>query len=190
MQNSANQPLRPQLFLGQRLIKAHLSVTSCFSCRKCSGGCPLSFAMDILPHHVIRLALLGQEETVLSSKTIWTCSGCQTCTTRCPNGVDIAGVMDWLKEEAIKQGKTAPEVACFHRFFLESIRTGAGRISETRILRRYLLYKMWNQPSLEELKDNINLGVKLWKRGRVRLFGPPALRGKQEINNLFSQSGF
>jgi heterodisulfide reductase subunit C len=146
--------------------------------------------MDILPHHVIRLALLGQEAQVLGSKTIWVCSGCQTCTTRCPNRVDIAGVMDWLKEEAIKQGQASPEVAAFHRLFLESIKAGGGRLSETRLLRRYTLSKMWRQPNLNELKDNISLGWKLWKRRRVRLFGPPALRGKAEINKIFSKGEF
>ncbi len=189
MENQPNQPLRPRVSLAQELTEAHLSVTSCFSCRKCSGGCSLTFAMDILPHHVIRLALLGQEEQVLGSKTIWVCSACQTCTTRCPNKVDIAGVMDWLKEEAIKQGKAIPgaEVPAFHRFFLESIRAGGGRLSESRLLRRYMFYKMWRKLNVNELKLNINLGWKLWKRGRVRLHGPSALRGKAEINKIFSQ---
>jgi heterodisulfide reductase subunit C2 len=188
MENPPSQPLRPRVSLGQELTEAHLSVRSCFSCRKCSGGCPLTFAMDILPHHVIRLALLGQEEQVLGAKTIWVCSACQTCTTRCPNGVDIAGVMDWLKEEAIKRGKAIPEeeVAAFHRFFLESIRAGGGRLSETRLLQRYTFYKMWRNPKMNELKDNINLGWKLWKRRRVRLLGPRPLRGKAEINKIFS----
>jgi heterodisulfide reductase subunit C len=192
MENPANQPMRPQVALAQQLTKAHLSVSSCFFCRKCSGGCPLTFAMDILPHHVIRLALLGQEEQVLGSETIWVCSACQTCTTRCPNDIDIAGVMDWLKEEAVKRGRTIPdeEVAAFHRIFLESIQAAAGRVSETRLLRHYALYKMRRNLNLTELKQNINLGWKLWKRGRVRLVGPPSLRGKAEIKEIFRKGEF
>jgi heterodisulfide reductase subunit C len=192
MENPENQPMRPQFFLAKQLTKAHLSVASCFFCRKCSGGCPLTFAMDILPHHVIRLALLGQEEQVLGSETIWVCSACQTCTTRCPNGIDIAGVMDWLKEEAVKRGRTIPDagVMAFHRFFLESILDAAGRVSETRLLRRYTLYKMRRNLNLTELRQNINLGWKLWKRRRVRLFGPPTLRGKAEIKEIFRQGEF
>ncbi len=192
MENPANQPMRPQVALAQQLTKAHLSVSSCFFCRKCSGGCPLTFAMDILPHHVIRLALLSQEEQVLGSETIWVCSACQTCTTRCPNGIDIAGVMDWLKEQAVKRGRTIPdeEVAAFHRIFLESIQAAAGRVSETRLLRHYALYKMRRHLNLTELKQNINLGWKLWKRGRVRLVGPPSLRGKAEIKEIFRKGEF
>ena len=117
------QLLRPQVSLAGRLVRAHLTVTSCFQCRKCSSGCPLSFAMDLFPDQVIRLALLGQEDQVLGSRTIWVCSGCETCTSRCPNGIDIAGVMDWLKGEAARRGQAVEaEVAAFHRLFLESIR--------------------------------------------------------------------
>jgi heterodisulfide reductase subunit C len=148
--------------------------------------------MDMLPHHVIRLALLGQEDTVLGSRTIWVCSGCQTCTTRCPNDVDIAGVMDWLKEEAVKRGRTIPdeEVRAFHHFFLESIRAAGGRLSEPRLLRRYSLYRMRRRPNLAELKENLRLGWKLWKRRRMRLVGPPALRGKAQIKEIFRKGGF
>jgi heterodisulfide reductase subunit C2 len=152
----------------------------------------LTFAMDLLPHHVIRLALLGQEDLVFASRTIWVCSGCQTCTTRCPNGIDIAGTMDWLKEAAVKRDHTLPEadVAVFHRYFLEGIQAAGGRLPEARLLRRYTLYKLRRQPNLADLKQDMKLGWKLWKRGRVRLSGPPALHGQAEINEIFRKAGF
>jgi heterodisulfide reductase subunit C len=189
MENMSDQLLQPQVSLGGRLATYHLKVTSCFQCKKCSGGCPLTFAMDLFPDQVIRLALLGQEEEVLGSRTIWVCSSCETCTSRCPNGIDIAGVMDWLKQEAVKQGKAIPEkdVVQFHRFFLESIRA-EGRLSETKLLRRYNYYKFRRQANLAEIKQNMRLGWKLWKRRRVRLTGPPALRGKAEIQKLFQKA--
>jgi heterodisulfide reductase subunit C len=192
MENASNQLLRPQAALPEQLVEADLAVTSCFQCRKCSGGCPLTFAMDLLPHHVIRLALLGQEERVLDSATIWVCSGCQTCTSRCPNGIDIAGTMDWLKEEAVRRGRTIPEdvVATFHRIFLESVRDAGGRLSESGMLRRFTLFKMRRQPDFAGLKADMSLGWKLWKRGRVRWRGPSALRGKGEIAEIFRKVEF
>ncbi len=192
MENAADQLLKPQGSLPGRLAKTHLNASRCFQCRKCSGGCPLTFAMDLLPHHVIRLALLGQEDRVFGSRTIWVCSACQTCTTRCPNGIDIAGMMDWLKEEAAKRRGplSHEEVVEFHRYFLESIRDAGGRLSESRLLKRYLLYRLRRQPDLTELKKNMRLGWKLWKRGRVRLLGPPALRGKAEIKEIFQKADF
>lgn len=192
MENSANLLLRPRGSLPERLVNAHLAVTSCFQCRKCSAGCPLTFAMDLLPDQVIRLALLGQEDQVLGSRTIWVCSGCMTCTSRCPNGIDIAGVMDWLKEEAVGLGLgiSEEEVAAFHRFFLGSVRAAGGRLSETQLLKRFTLYKVRRQPNFAQLKQDLNLGWKLWKRGRVRLTGPPALRGKAEIREIFQKTDF
>ena len=147
--------------------------------------------MDLFPDQVIRLALLGQEDRVLGSRTIWVCSGCETCTSRCPNGIDIAGVMDWLKGEAAGRGQAAEaEVAAFHRLFLESVRGAGGRLPETRLLRRFTLFKMRRRPDFAELKANLKLGWKLWKRKRVRLTGPPALRGKAELNEIFRKADF
>jgi heterodisulfide reductase subunit C len=168
-----------------------LKVASCYQCKKCSAGCPLTFAMDLLPDQVIRLALLGQEEQLLSCRTIWVCSACETCTTRCPNGVDIAGVMDWLKEEALKQGRTLPqpEVAAFHRFFLEGVRDAGGRVGEARLVRRFTLFKLWRRPEMSELFSNFKLGLKLMQRGRLRLAGPPALKGRAEIEKIFKSCG-
>jgi heterodisulfide reductase subunit C len=192
MENTSIQSLRPQVSMAGRLATSHLTVTLCFQCRKCSGGCPLTFAMDIFPDQIIRLALLGQEDMVLSSRTIWVCSACETCTSRCPNGIDIAGVMDWLKQEAIKKGKALPEedVVEFHRLFLGSIRASGGRLSEARLLRRFNFYKLRRQANIAELKQIMRLGWKLWKRKRVRLTGPPALRGKAEIQELFQKAQF
>ena len=192
MENQPQQSLRPQAALPEILVNANLAVTSCFQCRKCSGGCPLTFAMDLLPHHVIRLALLGQEERVLDSLTIWVCSGCQTCTSRCPNGIDVAGAMDWLKEEALRRGRTIPGelVARFHRIFLESLRDAGGRLPENTMLRRFTLLKMRRQPDFAGLKADLSLGWKLWKRGRMRLRGPSALRGKGEIAAIFRKVDF
>jgi heterodisulfide reductase subunit C len=181
-------PYEPAYSLAERLSgETELGVASCYQCKKCSAGCPLTFAMDLLPDQVIRLALLGQEQRLLSCRTIWVCSSCETCTTRCPNGVDIAGVMDWLKEEALRQGRkvSQPEVAAFHRLFLETVRDRGGRVGEAQLVRRFTLFKLWHRPDLGDLLDNVRLGMKLLKRGRLRLAGPPALRGQAEIAKIF-----
>ncbi len=69
-------------------------ILQCYQCGKCSAGCPIAYEMDYLPNQIIRMVQLGMEEQVLSSRTIWLCAGCETCTTRCPREVDLAKVMD------------------------------------------------------------------------------------------------
>ncbi len=78
---------------------------ACNQCGKCSAGCPVVAAMDILPSQVIRMAQLGMEE-VLESNTIWICASCLTCATRCPKGVDVPRLMETLRQVALRQGVT------------------------------------------------------------------------------------
>ena len=76
---------------------------SCNQCGKCSAGCPVVAAMDLLPSQVIRMAQLGMED-VLECKTIWICASCLTCVTRCPKGVDLPRLMEALRQIALRQG--------------------------------------------------------------------------------------
>jgi heterodisulfide reductase subunit C len=186
-----NVIMKPAFTLQDRLRQADLPVGACYQCRKCSNGCPLTFAMDIPPDRVIRLALLGAEDQVLGSNTIWVCSSCETCTTRCPNGIDIAGVMDWLKEEALKRGLPVPqtEVAEFHRIFLKTIKASGGRISETALMQRFTLFKLRRKVDVDDLRQNLKLGLELWKRGRLRLLGHHRLKGQSEIKKIFQSAG-
>ncbi|RLC64021.1 MAG: heterodisulfide reductase [Chloroflexi bacterium] len=75
----------------------------CNQCGKCSAGCPVVAAMDLLPSQVIRLAQLGMEE-VLESNTIWICASCLTCVTRCPKEVDLPRLMEALRQIALRRG--------------------------------------------------------------------------------------
>jgi heterodisulfide reductase subunit C len=186
-----NNIIKPAFDLQERLRRENLPVGACFQCRKCSSGCPLTFAMDLPPDRVIRLALLGAEDQVLGSNTIWVCSSCETCTTRCPNGIDIAGVMDWLKEEALKRGLAVPqpEVAGFHRAFLKTIRSGRGRLSEPLLMGRYGVFKLKRKFDIEDMWQNLKLGLKLWKRGRLRLPSFNSLKSHPEINKIFRDAG-
>lgn len=188
----AQQPLSYNPTLAQRLQReAALPVSSCYQCRKCSAGCPLTFAMDLLPDQVIRLAALGQIDSLLGCRTIWVCASCVTCTTRCPNGIDIARVMDWLKEEALKQGKAVaqPEIATMQRLFLDTLRRQGGRLSEMQLIGRYTFYKLRRRPEWRAMLEDARLGWKLFRRRRLRLWGPPPLKGKAEIQQIMRRAG-
>ncbi len=77
----------------------------CYQCGKCSAGCPMGFAMDILPNQVIRLIQLGLEEDLVNSKTVWLCASCLTCTARCPRGVDLSRVMEAVRLLTLRKNK-------------------------------------------------------------------------------------
>jgi heterodisulfide reductase subunit C len=74
------------------------NLLACYQCGKCSAGCPAVSEMDILPNQIIRFAQLGLEEELLSSKAIWICASCLTCNSRCPKGINIAEVIEAMRQ--------------------------------------------------------------------------------------------
>ncbi len=72
-------------------------VSDCFQCGGCAASCPMTAEMDLLPPMLIRLIQLGQRE-VLESKTIWLCSSCLVCNSRCPRGLNVAKIMEALRQ--------------------------------------------------------------------------------------------
>ncbi|MCX7968351.1 MAG: 4Fe-4S dicluster domain-containing protein, partial [Armatimonadetes bacterium] len=110
-------------FVQEVIRRSGERVDWCYQCGKCTAGCPVAFAMDIEPSRIMRLVQLGQGERVLKSKAIWLCVGCQTCTTRCPQEIDPAKIMDTLREMALEEGYIADrEVVTFFKSFLDNIR--------------------------------------------------------------------
>jgi heterodisulfide reductase subunit C len=131
--NVATIPGVSQSFLREVESASGEKVSLCYQCRKCSSGCPVTFAMDYLPDVILRMVQLGFKDRVLGSSTIWICASCETCTTRCPNGIDIAGVIDTLRRMTLAEGRAAPlavkDIPKFHEAFLSSIKAG-GRVNE------------------------------------------------------------
>ncbi|MFA5787664.1 MAG: 4Fe-4S dicluster domain-containing protein [Actinomycetota bacterium] len=70
---------------------------ACYQCGKCSATCPLSFAMGILPHQVLRLLQLGHGERLVASQAPWVCVGCMSCAALCPKGLDLSRIMEALR---------------------------------------------------------------------------------------------
>ncbi len=77
------------------------NINLCFQCGACSSGCPLTAEMDLLPSTVIRFVQLGLDDA-LESKTIWVCSTCFNCEVRCPRGIDVANVMEALRQMVLR----------------------------------------------------------------------------------------
>ena len=41
-------------------------INQCYQCGKCSAGCPVAPDMDLLPHQLVRLAVLGDVDRIIS----------------------------------------------------------------------------------------------------------------------------
>ena len=159
-------------------------ISACFQCEKCTNGCPVTFAMDIMPHKVIRLLHLGVVDEVLQSDTIWVCASCETCTTRCPNDIDIARVMDILRQLSQRQGVKSSQknFPLFHSAFLSSIKK-YGRVHEPEMAVNYT----FKSGGLGGLLKQASTGLAMFTRGKIKLL-PPRLRAKSQVRNIFKKA--
>ncbi|MBN1887370.1 MAG: 4Fe-4S dicluster domain-containing protein [Thermoflexales bacterium] len=112
----------------------------CYHCHKCTAGCPVAYAMSYGPDRVLRMVQLGQKEAALTCPDIWLCAGCETCGARCPNDIDIAHVMDALRQIALAEGvkPAEPNVPLFHDIFMTLVRQ-TGQMYEVGLMGLYLL---------------------------------------------------
>lgn len=159
-------------------------ISPCFHCSKCSSGCPVTFAMDVLPNRAVRMVQMGLRDQLLASSTIWLCASCETCTTRCPNDVDIAGLMDTLRQMSLRAGvpPAVRSVPAFHRAFLSSVKRW-GRVFEAGMLAGFALKSGKGKGVLEDA----GLGWELFKRGKLRLW-PARVRQRLQIRTLFRRA--
>jgi heterodisulfide reductase subunit B len=148
------------------------NVFLCYQCNKCSAGCPLAEHFDLTPNQVMRAAQLGLEDLALKSSTPWLCIGCETCTTRCPNGIDVARVMDFMAAESRARGIAAPvpAVGLFADIFLKNLRR-FGRSYELGLIMEM------NLRSGQPLKD-LSMGWAMMRKRKIKLL--PEMAGDPE----------
>lgn len=169
-------------FLEEVNQKIHgVPIQRCFHCRKCTAGCPTAVAMDYKPNTVVKMVQRGQRREVLGSSAIWLCASCETCSTRCPNQVDIARMMDVLRQMALETGAKVREkkVVAFHEAFLASIERG-GRVNESLMVCQYKLKS-------GDLFSDVGVGLSMFAQGRLPLLSPKT-KNVKEVRRIFDRS--
>jgi len=160
-------------------MESGTEISLCYQCGKCTAGCPVSFAMDHPPRQIIRLLQLGLIEHALRSESIWLCASCETCSSRCPRGVEIAKVMDALRREALKRRiRVDKDVAAFNETFLSSVKR-YGRVHEAGLVIEY------NLKIRKPLKD-AQLGPQMLVRGKLKML-PEVIKGSRQVREIFAR---
>ena len=153
-------------------------VDLCWQCKTCTNGCPFLEAMDYHPNFLIRLVQYGLKDEALNNSTIWICVGCNTCSSQCPNGIDISAVTDTLREIAIKENISIaePDILRFHKEVLNSIKR-YGKTHKLEIMLRYKTYK-------RDFFSDVGVGLKMLTKHKLDIL-PSKNKDIKEIRDLF-----
>ncbi|MCL5073011.1 MAG: 4Fe-4S dicluster domain-containing protein [Actinobacteria bacterium] len=179
MEDSVLQVMTDKDFLKAIQPSVGMNTSLCYQCKKCSAGCPIVYEMDYTPTQIIQAIRLGMKDLVLKSKTIWLCTSCETCATRCPQDIEITDVMDAARKIAVKERATVGvrDISDFYRSFVQMMKI-FGRMYELGVILSYKLKK-------KDFKKDIPLGLKLIKFGKLKLF--PDLTMAFKLNKMFSK---
>jgi heterodisulfide reductase subunit C len=135
--------------------------------------------MDYAPAQLIHAIRLGMDDVVLNSKTMWLCAACETCTTRCPQDVDISKVMDAVKVLAVKKGvrPRVQDVRSFHKAVLANLRK-FGRMYEIGLIMSLKL-------RTRQFFKDMGLGMQMFRKGKLKVV--PSFRGVWRLRRIMSR---
>lgn len=146
----------------------------CIQCGTCSASCPTAYAMEHSPRELIAALRAGQITKVLTSNTPWFCTSCYYCTVRCPSQIPITETMYTIKNLAIDAGYTAKDAGSrvLYTTFVDLVNK-TGRLHEMG-----LMVRVYMKTKMRKLFKMAGLGVKLFLKGRMPLFG-------EKIKNIY-----
>jgi heterodisulfide reductase subunit C2 len=155
------------------------NAAKCYQCGKCSAGCPMAEETLLRPHDVMRLIQRDERDRLLQSADLWLCLTCETCTSRCPNGLDPARVMDALRELATAEapGHTPRPIAAFHKSFLDEVRR-TGRMGEFGLVARYKM-------RTGQLTKDVGAVPSMVTRGKLKPLSP-SIKGVRDVRRIFA----
>jgi len=156
-----------------------VDVSYCYQCGKCATGCPVAYEMDLVPTQLMHAIQLGLVDVVYNSKTMWLCASCLTCTTRCPQDIDIAETMNTVKILMYRQGKQPriPDVLKFSKSFVENL-NWFGRLYELGMIGMLKL-------RTGKFTDDMALGIKMLKKDKFNLL--PRFEGARATHNILKR---
>lgn len=168
-------------FVADICAKSKQNINLCYQCKKCAAGCPVGDLMEYKNYELLRLIQLGDKDTVLKANTPWVCLSCKACSTRCPNGIDTAKILDVLKAEELCSGMPLPErkIAAFHMAFLTTVQL-FGRAFEIGLIG---LYKL----KTYTFTQYMTLGIKMIVRNKLN-FLPHRVKHIREIRSIFNKA--
>ncbi|HID61693.1 MAG TPA: hypothetical protein EYP49_02940 [Anaerolineae bacterium] len=146
------------------------NVYLCYQCKKCTAGCPVAEHFDLTPNQLLRAAQFGQKDLILNSRTIWLCAICETCATRCPQGINITAIMDVFRIMAQREG-IKPKVPIVPDFYKATLRGIGlfGRMYELGLMGElYMRQFLRGELDFKQLfGEDLGMALKMFRAGKL-----------------------
>ncbi len=110
-----SEPSRDDLVAAIEALADENELKLCLQCGLCSGVCPMAriFAGYESPAYPRRILTLAQEGGLdPGDLNLWFCLTCDTCSRRCPAGVNFRDFMEGLRELLVAGGDPAGAHSC------------------------------------------------------------------------------
>jgi heterodisulfide reductase subunit C len=144
--------------------------------------------MDISPREVIARFRAGDIESILRSRTIWTCASCYSCTVRCPQEIKITDLLYALKRMSMDQGiypKRFP-VHVFSESFVKMVKR-YGRNWEMGLMERYRRRTTTPLLGIVTSMRMLPIFLRLWRHGRINI-RPRRIRAIQDLRDIITKA--
>lgn len=185
-----NKPTYLNLFMGKKGIDyqklnsdlenfVEPNMNYCCQCGKCSAGCPVIELYEYKPHQIISLIQSGQMEKIVNSNTIWLCVECDICSTRCPEDISIAAIMNHLRvatwQEDTRKNKN---ISKFYRLFVKILQF-FGRSYEPGLI-------MGLNVGTGRLFNDADIAVDILKKRKIKIL-PELIKGRKGLGKVIKK---
>ncbi len=163
------------------------NIKKCFNCTGCTVGCPVTeIDKGYNPRKILRKALLGMRNEVLTDDSLWLCASCYICYERCPQDVKITEVMGAIRAIAQREAKAGKiklnnPKPLFDNLFIDSVRSN-GRWYEAGVSGTFML----KTKGLGGLIGYAPMGLELFKKGKLSIL-PHKIKCNNQLKRIFEE---
>ncbi|MFO7929714.1 MAG: 4Fe-4S dicluster domain-containing protein [Candidatus Humimicrobiaceae bacterium] len=151
----------------------------CVQCGKCTAGCPVADLYQYKPHQIISLIQSGKMEKIVNSDTIWLCLGCDICTSRCPEDISIAAVMNHLRVSTWQVAtKKEKNISKFYWLFLKILQV-FGRSYEPGLI-------FGLNAATGRLFNDAGIGLDILKKRKIKIL-PELVKGRRKMAKVIKK---
>jgi heterodisulfide reductase subunit C len=161
------------------LTNVEPNIYYCYQCGKCTAGCPLSEVYEYQPNEIIRLIQINRIDEILNSNSVYLCVSCEICSSRCPQQVDIASVMNYLRIRSWQHRRfKLKKIGNFYMIFLRIIEKFGRSFEPLLIFALNLLNK--------KFLNDFDLIPGILRKRKIKMI-PKFIKKRKEVSAIIKQ---